>query len=47
MKFAASQIAKTQMHHLGGWRTKHNPIRKIRIFADNYQITLAGKVPDF
>ena len=41
-----AEIAESQMHHPRRWRLRNDPVRKIRVLADNDQIMLPGIFPD-
>ena len=46
MKFIFAEIAKSQMHHPSRRRVRDDPVRKIRVFADDDQILFPGKFPN-
>lgn len=44
---AQAHVANAKMNHFWRWLGQHDPIRKIRIFADDYQIVLFCILPNF
>jgi hypothetical protein len=46
VKIVFAQIAEPEMHHPRRRRTHHDPVGKVRVFADDDQLLLAGKFPD-
>src|SRR5438093_6978297 len=45
MEFPPAQISKSEMNHPRRRRMHDDPFREIRIFGDNYQMTISGELP--